>query len=527
MSMTIKSKTEDSVKCDIVDGGELKSRRLLNVREKSATLSSITKKDWDDITFEVDNKVYFYVASFVKDAEFVHELKNYLKSCGVDIHVIVKIESANSIPNLHSIITASGGTMVVRGDLSVELPIEEVPLLQEEIINLCRNIGKAIIVATNMLGSMIVHPTPTRTKVSNITTVVREGSDGIMLSGETTHGKFLLKVVQVMHTVALQTKATILGGKIPPNIGQVLKNYMSEMFAYHATMMSITLGTSIIVSIGTGTYRQPLYVAKTKNFITLVGLRPEDTVLTWNNTATSIHHHQDARVIGTGTFGCGTIIVEGGDFIAENITFENSSPQGAGQAVAVRVTVDRCAFYNCRFLGWQDTLYLHYGIQYLKDCYIEGSVDFIFGNSTALLEHCHIHCKSAGFITAQSRNSPQEKTGYVFLRCVVTGNGGTSYAYLGRPWRPFARVVFAFTYMDQCIKPAGWNNWGKIENEKTACFYEYRCFGPGWCPSQRVKWARELQAEAAEQFLMHSFIDPESERPWLAQRMALKIPYSA
>ncbi|CAJ1939552.1 unnamed protein product, partial [Sphenostylis stenocarpa] len=134
---------------------------------------------------------------------------------------------------------------------------------------------------------------------------------------------------------------------------------------------------------------------------------------------------------------------------------------GAGQAVTLRVTADRCAFYNCRFLGWQDTLYLHYGKQYLKDCYIEGSVDFIFGNSTALLEHCHIHCKSAGFITAQSRNSPQEKTGYVFLRCVVTGNGGTSYAYLGRPWRPFARVVFAFTFMDQCIKPAGWNNWGK------------------------------------------------------------------
>lgn len=282
-----------------------------------------------------------------------------------------------------------------------------------------------------------------------------------------------------------------------------------------------------VIRVSPGTYRQPLYVPKTKNFITLVGLRPEDTLLTWNNTATSIHHYLDAKVIGTGTFGCGSTIVEGGDFIAENITFENSSPQGSGQAVAIRVTADRCAFYNCRFLGWQDTLYLHYGKQYLKDCYIEGSVDFIFGNSTALLEHCLIHCKSAGFITAQARNSPQETTGYVFLRCVITGNGGTSYTYLGRPWRPFARVVFAFTYMDQCIKPAGWNNWGKIENEKTACFYEYRCFGPGFCPSQRVKWAIELKEEEAEKFIKHNFIDPQSDRSWLAQRMALRIPHSA
>ena len=96
----------------------------MNVRGNCATLPSITEKDWDDITFGVDNKVDFYVVSFVKDAEFVHELKNYLKSCGADIHVIVKIESAESIPNFHSIITASNGAMVARGDLGTELPIE-------------------------------------------------------------------------------------------------------------------------------------------------------------------------------------------------------------------------------------------------------------------------------------------------------------------------------------------------------------------------------------------------------------------
>lgn len=252
MSFVVKSKTKESVKCEVVDGGELKSRRHLNVRGKSATLPSITEKDWDDIKFGVDNQVDFYAVSFVKDAEVVHELKNYLQSCGADIHVIVKIESADSIPNLHSIITASDGAMVARGDLGAELPIEEVPLLQEEIIRLCRSMGKAVIVATNMLESMIVHPTPTRAEVSDIAIAVREGADAVMLSGETAHGKFPLKAVKVMHTVSLRTEATMVGGEMPPNLGQAFKNHMSEMFAYHATMMSNTLGTSIVVFTRTG-----------------------------------------------------------------------------------------------------------------------------------------------------------------------------------------------------------------------------------------------------------------------------------
>lgn len=272
MSFLVKSKTEDSVKCEVVDGGELKSRRHLNVRGKSATLPSITEKDWDDIKFGVDNKVDFYAVSFVKDAAVVHELKNYLKSCDADIHVIVKIESADSIPNLHSIITASDGAMVARGDLGAELPIEEVPLLQEEIIRICRSMGKVVIVATNMLESMIVHPTPTRAEVSDIAIAVREGADAVMLSGETAHGKFPLKAVKVMHTVALRTEATLVGGETPPNLGQAFKRHMSEMFAFHATMMSNTLGTSTIVFTRSG------FMA-----ILLSHYRPSGTIFAFTN----------------------------------------------------------------------------------------------------------------------------------------------------------------------------------------------------------------------------------------------------
>ncbi|KDP39506.1 hypothetical protein JCGZ_05072 [Jatropha curcas] len=250
MSLAVKSKTKDTVKCVVVDGGELKSRRHLNVRGKSANLPSITDKDWEDIKFGVDNQVDFYAVSFVKDAKVVHELKDYLKSCNADIHVTVKIESADSIPNLYSIISASDGAMVARGDLGAELPIEEVPLLQEEIIKKCHSMKKPVIVATNMLESMINHPTPTRAEVSDIAIAVREGADAIMLSGETAHGKYPLKAVKVMHSVALRTESSLPVNTTPP--ASAYKGHMGEMFAFHSTIMANTLNTPIIVFTRTG-----------------------------------------------------------------------------------------------------------------------------------------------------------------------------------------------------------------------------------------------------------------------------------
>lgn len=271
MSLAVKSKTNDLVKCVVVDGGELKSRRHLNVRGKSATLPSITDKDWEDIKFGVDNQVDFYAVSFVKDAEVVHELKDYLKSCNADIHVIVKIESADSIPNLHSIISASDGAMVARGDLGAELPIEEVPLLQEDIIRRCHSMQKPVIVATNMLESMIDHPTPTRAEVSDIAIAVREGADAVMLSGETAHGKYPLKAVKVMHTVALRTESSLPVNTTAPT-HNVYQSHMGEMFAFHATIMANTLNTPIIVFTRTGSMA-----------IHLSHFRPSSTIFAFTN----------------------------------------------------------------------------------------------------------------------------------------------------------------------------------------------------------------------------------------------------
>ncbi|CAL1399416.1 unnamed protein product [Linum trigynum] len=271
MSLVVTSKSKELVKCEVVDGGELKSRRHLNVRGKSATLPSITDKDWEDIKFGVDNQVDFYAVSFVKDAKVIHELKDYLKSNNADIHVIPKIESADSIPNLHSILSASDGAMVARGDLGAELPIEEVPLLQEDIIRRCHSMQKPVIVATNMLESMIDHPTPTRAEVSDIAIAVREGADAVMLSGETAHGKYPLKAVKVMHTVALRTEASLPANTTPPSQDAHM-SHMGDMFAFHATIMANTLNTPIIVFTRTGSMA-----------VQLSHYRPSSTIFAFTN----------------------------------------------------------------------------------------------------------------------------------------------------------------------------------------------------------------------------------------------------
>ncbi|THU69484.1 hypothetical protein C4D60_Mb08t14900 [Musa balbisiana] len=229
MSLAVRSKTADTVKCKVIDGGELKSRRHLNVRGKSATLPSITEKDWEDIKFGVDNEVDFYAVSFVKDAKVIHELKDYLRRCNADIHVIPKIESADSVPNLQSIISASDGAMVARGDLGAELPIEDVPLLQ---VNVWLQ-------------------------------------------------KYPLKAVKVMHNVASKTESTISSTvklSIPAMVVQAVsgedfsQSQVSAMFASHATAMANTVGTPIIVFTQTGSMA-----------ILLSHYRPSSTIFAFTN----------------------------------------------------------------------------------------------------------------------------------------------------------------------------------------------------------------------------------------------------
>ncbi len=202
LSLKVMDITQTDIRCECLDNGVLSSRRHVNIRGKSADLPSITEKDWQDIAFGIENCVDFIALSFVKGAPAIEELQQFITEKNVPIDIIAKIESAEAIPHLDEIIAVSDGIMIARGDLGAELPYEEVPLLQEQIIKQCRIAGKPVIVATHMLESMIVNPTPTRAEVTDITQAVLQGTDAIMLSGETATGRHPLKALEVMDVVA-------------------------------------------------------------------------------------------------------------------------------------------------------------------------------------------------------------------------------------------------------------------------------------------------------------------------------------
>jgi pectinesterase len=232
-------------------------------------------------------------------------------------------------------------------------------------------------------------------------------------------------------------------------------------------------------------------VQREKHFVRLVGDDAGRTVLTYDLNANLV----GANGKPIGTFRTASTVIDADDFTAENITFANSAGP-VGQALAIRVDGDRVVFRNCRFLGWQDTILLNRGRQYFADCYITGHVDFIFGGATAFFDHCHIHCLRDGYITAAS-TPEREPYGFVFAHCRITGESPAVKTYLGRPWRPFASVVYLDTEMSDVVRPAGWHNWDQPERERSARYAEYGSTGAGANARGRVAWVRQLtKAEA-------------------------------
>ncbi|KAF8727317.1 hypothetical protein HU200_018919 [Digitaria exilis] len=263
----------------------------------------------------------------------------------------------------------------------------------------------------------------------------------------------------------------------------------------------------VVIKINAGTYTEKVNISPMRAFVTVEGAGADKTVVQWGDTADT----PGSWGRPMGTFGSATFAVNSMFFVAKNITFKNTAPvpkPGAlgKQGVALRISADNAAFVGCNFLGAQDTLYDHLGRHYYRDCYIEGSVDFIFGNALSLYEGCHVHAiaRNYGALTAQNRQSLLEDTGFSFVNCRVTGSGAL---YLGRAWGTFSRVVFAYTYMDNIIIPRGWYNWGDPTREMTVFYGQYKCTGPGANYAGRVQWSRELTDEEAKPFISLDFID--------------------
>lgn len=271
-----------------------------------------------------------------------------------------------------------------------------------------------------------------------------------------------------------------------------------------------------IIRIKPGKYEGQKILAAGKNNVTLLGENAATTILDWNiNT-------NEEQPPGTNQRHKGTAFVVGGnDFKVDNITFQNSSGDH-GQALALRLDGDRAIVSRCRLLGWQDTLRPEKGRSYFKDCYIEGRVDFIYGSGTAVFDKCEIKSKNGGYVTAAS--TPKEKEfGFVFFGCKLTadptpwvdptGKIATKppgkkpvLAYLGRPWRPDASVVFVNCEMGDHIQPEGWHNWGKAENESTARYAEFNNKGPGADTSKRVAWSKQLDKAEGSKITVESVL---------------------
>ena len=275
-----------------------------------------------------------------------------------------------------------------------------------------------------------------------------------------------------------------------------------------------------VIYVKRGTYKEKLEIPTYLTNIEICGEDALTTIITWDDHANimmpsaydpiAIERHPTAdtqhptpgNYHPIGTFRTFTLRVCGSDITLKNITIENNSAR-LGQAVALHTEGDRLRFIGCRFLGHQDTVYTGRGGTRLlfRDCYIEGTTDFIFGPSTAWFENCTIKSKADSYITAASTPADVEY-GYVFNRCRLIADEGVTKVYLGRPWRPYAYTLFMNCTLGSHIVPAGWENWRNPDNEKTARYAEYNNSGEGANTKQRVAWSRQLTKKEVEKIPM-------------------------
>lgn len=273
-------------------------------------------------------------------------------------------------------------------------------------------------------------------------------------------------------------------------------------------------GGRLYLEIAPGIYHERVMVTQNRPRTTFQGMgkKPDEVVIT---------AAENARSAG-GTFFSSTAVVSGDGFEADNITFENAAGN-TGQAVALSVRSDKAIFKHCRFLGDQDTLFADSGRQYYVNSYIQGGVDFIFGNAAAVFADDEIHILRPGYLTAQSRTLPTQTTGYVFLHDRITAAGmGEKTFYLGRPWRPFSRVVFLSSELPRNLSPQGWSPWSKDGNIDNAFYAEVGDTGPGARPKDRLAGSHQLTPEEAAQFMPEHFLAGGDQ--WNAVAEAAKLP---
>ncbi len=279
IELEVMKKDGKDIQCRIINGGELGERKGINVPNVPVRLPAITEKDKEDIKFGVEQDIDFIAASFVRNAECILEIKAYLKSLHAQyIPIIAKIENAEGIRNIDEIIRAADGIMVARGDLGVEIPAEELPYLQKMLIQKCNSNFKTVITATQMLDSMIRNPRPTRAEVTDVANAVYDGTDAVMLSGETAAGKYPLEALKMMVHIVENAEEHLDYDRLLSQAGDHLKSSVSTAIGYSSVLAASNLNAKCIItpSVSGATTR---YVSNMKPRQEILGVTPSDRAL--------------------------------------------------------------------------------------------------------------------------------------------------------------------------------------------------------------------------------------------------------
>ena len=274
----------------------------------------------------------------------------------------------------------------------------------------------------------------------------------------------------------------------------------------------------VVINISNGTYNEKLRIPSSKHQISLVGESKEGVIIVYDDYSGKIDEQTGEEL---STFTSSTLLIQGDDIKIKNLTIQNTWCE-VGQAVALHVEGDRFIAENCNLLGCQDTLYTatEGSRQLYKDCYIEGTTDFLFGEATVVFQNCTIKSLKDSFVTAAA--TPQNREfGYVFFNCELIAAEGVKEVYLGRPWRPYAKTVFINTKLGNHILSEGWDPWTGDKmfpnKERTTYYAEYNSSGPGAAANSRVKWSHQLSEKEVEKYKLENIFSSESDWYWASE----------
>ncbi|KJR99884.1 MAG: pyruvate kinase [Peptococcaceae bacterium BRH_c4a] len=278
IELRVLEKNRKNVECEIINGGEITSQKGVNLPGVVVNIPAVTDRDIDDIIFGIKNGMDFIAASFIRKANDVLAIRQIIEESGADLDIIAKIESREGLNNIDEIIRVADGIMVARGDLGVEIPVEEVPLVQKAIIEKCNRVGKPVIIATQMLESMIHNPRPTRAEATDIANAIFDGTDAIMLSGETAAGKYPVEAVETMARIALKAESSLKYEEILLRRGRYNHCTVTDAISHATCTISEDLGAAAIIT-STETGHTSKMVSKYRSRAPVVAVTPVEKVL--------------------------------------------------------------------------------------------------------------------------------------------------------------------------------------------------------------------------------------------------------